>query len=272
MNEPESIADKINSYLQADSDYGFELKCLNRVNTMDQCFHEWTHTGTYIDDITSKPREFDIRGSLWPKKSLNHILHVAIECKNLASESPLIVHCSKRATEKAYIQYVDVEFRDENTDYSLKGDGFDFIRDAGDLNPYKKNEFVGKSLARLKWNNNQVKSSDSELYDKWSQALSSSHDLIIQSSRTQPEHLRRQKIGSRHFVLPIVAIPEGTLWTANYDDEGQMTQSASEAEEVSYFVDRKYEISGNEFTCSHVHFVTEPHLPEFLWDMLNKLA
>lgn len=268
-----TIQERINSYLSNESDYSFELRCLHAINSMNQCDFRVSHSGTYKDDLTNKLRQFDIRATFWPRKNLNHILHTAVECKRLSKEAPLIVHRSRRAIEETYLNYIRRDFIDGNVDYSLKGTGFK-VYDAGSrVNLYPKDELVAKACERVAWKNDTPRSSDSEIYDKWSQALSSATELITDATKSNPEHLIEHKIHSLHFILPIVVVPDDTLWTVDYEDDGSSSGPARVVSEISYFVDRGYMPANMKpFRCSHVHFVTESKLTEFIWQTLNDTA
>jgi hypothetical protein len=107
---------------------------------------------------------------------------------------------------------------------------------------------------------------ESGIYDRWSQALASAKDLCAESLYSG------QNEGNPHLsvVLPGVVVPDGTLWEARYDRDGE--SAAPEAvEATTVFVNHEIEVkkSNNWTNLSHVHFWTLSGLKHFL-DSLRK--
>jgi hypothetical protein len=57
-------------------------------------------------------------------------------------------------------------------------------------------------------------------------------------------------------VLPVVVLPDESLWTVCYSDEGSIQEGPKMADECEYFVDRKLTVRGQNFVLTHIHFVT----------------
>ena len=94
-------SDAITSYdllefLAGYSDFGFEIQVLKQLREMG--FNS-QHGGSYDDPVTKKPREFDIRAF---KRSGNRFLRLAVECKNLRPNFPLLVSCLPRSKDEAF--------------------------------------------------------------------------------------------------------------------------------------------------------------------------
>lgn len=87
--------DDIEEYLNSYSDFSFEVKVLKNFISLG---FDCEHSGTYEDPITKKTREFDIRA--WKIFNINENttfrLGIAVECKNIRKNFPLVVHCMPR--------------------------------------------------------------------------------------------------------------------------------------------------------------------------------
>ena len=80
----------LTEYLENESDFSFELEILNMLRSMNV---DCEHGGNYTDPVTGKTREFDIRAS----KTINHYrVRMAIECKNIKENFPVLVSCVPR--------------------------------------------------------------------------------------------------------------------------------------------------------------------------------
>src|SRR4051812_27954800 len=82
-------------YLDTSSDFGFELRCLDQLNTLG---FTCDHGGSYRDRVTSKVRQFDIRAR---RKSGRFRLQCAVECKNLVPSRPLLLMCVPRTPDES---------------------------------------------------------------------------------------------------------------------------------------------------------------------------
>src|SRR5439155_5658078 len=89
-------AKELIEYLDTKSDFAFELRCLERLNQMGFSYH---HGGSYVDPVTKKPRQFDIRVR---KQSAKLRIRCADECKNLSPISPLLVMCAPRSLHESF--------------------------------------------------------------------------------------------------------------------------------------------------------------------------
>src|SRR5436309_4490445 len=67
-------------------DFGHEMRVRNLLEVTPAINFE--HGGTYKDEVTGKPRQFDFRCSL---RKGDALLSLAVECKNLSNESPLVM-------------------------------------------------------------------------------------------------------------------------------------------------------------------------------------
>jgi len=113
-------------------------------------------------------------------------------------------------------------------------------------------------------------SANKEIYEKWSQGLSSAHDLITASywegASEGPGNI------AYVAVLPIVVVPDGRLWAVQYNADGLQTGEPVTMERCSYFVNTAYRMSsqGPTLNLSHVEFVTLTGLEAFVSTMLGQ--
>jgi hypothetical protein len=137
--------------------------------------YDVSHGGTYTDSVTHKPRQYDFRVSI--EKDEGRV-SLTIECKNLNAQSPLVICGRPREANESFHDLIHSRIGTFET-AAGKASGLSSVtlraRDRDSLYPI--NGFAGKSLLRLKSGSNALcRVSDDDVYDKWSQALSSAVD------------------------------------------------------------------------------------------------
>ena len=166
--------DDILLYAKEQSGFTFEMEILRMVT--ESCGPEKTKWGgLYYDPNTKKQREFDIETE--KAFSRDQRVKLAIECKHLSENCPLVIFCTHR-TEKetvmSRLKWIDHPRTPQYSHYTLEtGKSYEF---------YPTEKYVGRSLKQIgKDSQNGLKSikGDSEIYDKWSQALSSLQKFTI---------------------------------------------------------------------------------------------
>lgn len=265
-------SEEIKQVILKEDDFGFEMRVGHALAKLREERQKdiWntthidppSHGGTYTDAITGKPRQFDYRCRLVrsePSASARCAL-LAIECKNIYEPLPLVICGRSRTDAESYYCVIETVYSDKTTNVST------FTRKVSSGQLYRSDEFVGKSLIRLKEKKDSRGATtlgcdaNSDIYDRWSQALASSVELAELASR-----FPNAKI-SRFFtvVLPIVVVPDNTLWTVMYDDTGSIRQEPKAVDKCEFFVDRKLSLDGKSFVLTHVHFVTLKGLSDLL--------
>ena len=264
------------AFLESQSDFAFELSILKLlVGKGMTC----AHGGTYIDPTTKKPREFDIQAV---RKATNYVIRLAVECKNVRDNCPLLISCVPRLKAEAFhevLHAVDPEVH--NLDFSKDEDGdededvyiaamalgAESIRWNRHDSWYFPGDPVGKSCEQVgRTLKNELTSEGATIYDKWSQALGSADGLVDQAGAAWQESRDKE---TWSLVVPIVVIPNGRLWVAEYDKEGNRFGSAKTVDRCSYFVNRSYECEppvghGCTYTISHLEFLTVDGLEQFV--------
>jgi hypothetical protein len=212
-----------------------------------------SHGGTYIDQVTNKTRQFDYRCQIVRGHQGTHNIFIAAECKNLNPDLPLVVCGRPRTKDESYHVFI-TKAHDGNPRLEIV-EGISSI--------YAPNCFVGKSLLRLKIKEKKLcADGDSEIYDKWSQALASSHDLAFGAAHNNPASQ------SMAFILPLVVVPNNSLWSVNYKDNGSPAGNPEQINQCQFYVDQKVPI-GLPFVITHIHFVTLIGLSEMLSEFAN---
>jgi hypothetical protein len=183
-------------YLSGYSDFSFELQTLGLVRAHGL---DCEHGGLYKDPITKKMREFDIRATA---REGRYSVRLAIECKNIRENFPLLVSCVPRHDSESFHDVALVS--DEHGVLGTHTDSVPLHEQlvaaeraiqvpaltsrakvlpiTGKNSYYKPNAPVGKSLAQIgRSTDGEIFSTDCEVFEKWGQCLSSADDLVSSS-------------------------------------------------------------------------------------------
>jgi hypothetical protein len=247
----------IANYLDLRDDFDLELFAYRELLE-----HGWVahHGGAYTDPYTEKPRQYDIAAR--KEFSYKRDVYLAVECKGLSAENPLIVSRVPRADAshdllKLWLrpQIGDAYFTVER--YSGKG-----------MALYPPGGMVGKSTTQIRWTDGdkRLAASDAETYDKWSQALTAAASLLDAAILHAPEPNPRLT-----FVMPVLVVSDNTLWAVDYAEDGKRA-APMPVEEVVLYVDRKRQMQNrNEkvtYRFLHLHIYTRKGFVE----MLNNIS
>lgn len=257
---PHDLLEYLNSY----SDFSFELAVLKMLRANDI---ECEHGGHYEDPVTNKSREFDIRAT---KTIEQYRVRMAIECKNIRENFPLLISCIPRHEYESYHQVALVSEPEADPQRFILPVGQSratTLSIRGEHSLYKLREPVGKStvqVGRTSSDGGTIFANDSELYEKWGQSLSSANDLV---DRVYWDGLDDNK---RYFsaVVPFVVVPNNRLWMVTYDDEGNRVCDPIATDRCSCFIDKDYEmgtrLAGARMWLSHVEIVTFDGMQKFV--------
>jgi len=257
-------------FLDNYSDFAFEIQVLNAlIGKGFSC----EHGGSYTDPITKKTRQFDIRATqVFGKR----FLRLAVECKNLHPNFPLLISCLPRHYDESFHE-ISISVNPDK--YPLEEPPEVYcraelvqsknVRLSAERSIYKLGEPVGKSCDQVgRMLNNEINSSDSDLYAKWSQALSSAHDLTYMACNDGND---RTGDFALSLVFPVLVVPNDRLWMTQYDSDGHRLINPKKVERCSYFVNLSYfhraALYGNELTISHLEFVTLNGLLDFIGEL-----
>jgi hypothetical protein len=260
-------ASDIRDVVAKEDDFGHEMRVGHVIRSIGSI--QMQHGGTYIDSITSKPRQFDYRCSFQKDAQ---VLSLPVECKNLSPLAPLVVCGTKRRQDESFHEFIKshTAFVESGKAKVFRGSSSWTWRANGQDSIYPVDGFVGKSLVRIRPDKNSFMSApDSDIYDKWAQALSSAVDLV----KLAPYLSRDLGINKPAFcaILPVVVVPDKVLWKVAYDDDGRIIGEPQQITDCTLYVARKITTGWSPpeqtFTFSHIHFFTLSGFSSFLSKM-----
>lgn len=252
-------------FLVTASDFDFELRVLRMLR---QHGLECRHGGHYEDPITKKSRQFDLRAMKTSSaRAYTNRIRLAVECKNIGDNFPVLVLCTPRHDSESFHDVVVV------TDPKLSsGDISAFHSRAGAYRMrsqhsiYKVGNMVGKSTVQVGRSiDGGFTSNDSEVFEKWSQCLSSATDLVDEMYWDGKNEKNAHFIST---VIPIVVIPDGRLWVVEYASDGNRCSDPIQSDRCPCFVGKEYEV-GNKMastwmSISHIEIMTFSGLDSFV--------
>jgi len=246
-------------YLGHHSDFAFEISVLNKL--LSRGF-DCEHGGSYEDPFTKKPREFDLRA----RKTFGpRLIRLAVECKNLHDHFPALISCLPRRDEESFHEVacsVDpgkVSLRRTSGPhipaFELRAKS---VRLSKTESIYRPAESVGKSCDQVGRNpDSAIVANDSAVYSKWAQALSSAQELTDRACYDGEDGTDEMYVS---VVVPVLVVPDGTLWAADYDANGARVASPRQVSRCPYFVQMSYvggdRLHGMSYSISHLEFVT----------------
>lgn len=261
LNSKPIVAADLDEYLKSSSDFAFEVETLHLLHGLGlKCLHG----GLYEDPVTGKQRQFDIRATAKFARTgpttEDLIVRLAVECKNVRENYPVLVSCVPRTKQEAFHDF----WR------GIKGERFNRVQRTKPNFPsilYEKAEPVGKSIVqvgRLAEGTKAIEGSDADLFDKWTQCLSSAAALV----EIGPGSKREDRC-ARVTVIPFLVVPDQRLWSVRYGADGALLAAPEQVNRCSFFVDRAYVQSTHEFHVSHVEVVTRSGMQQFVEQHLS---
>lgn len=252
-------------YLAGYSDFSFELTVLKMLREHEVACD---HGGHYVDPVTNKSREFDIRAT---KTIDKYRVRMSVECKNIRENFPILVSCVPRHEDESYHQValVSVRKRDSNTFTPV------FIHQSratvldirGSHSLYAAGDPTGKSTVQVgRAMDGSITANDSELYEKWGQCLNSLHGMAKDIYWDGDEDDPLDAYLSAAF--PFVVVPNGRLWAASYDFDGRRVSDPTQVNRCSCFIGKDYkmgtELASARLWISHLEIVTLDGLRSFV--------
>jgi hypothetical protein len=246
----------LEEFIATQDDFALELHAYSLASDLGFSVR---HAGSYADPVTGKARQFDVQASV--ECGENFYVHMAIECKALRPSYPLLVSQIPRIKAESY---QDVVLSAGSTRQGMRPYP-STQRLAGVASLYPPNQYVGKALSQVGFNGEgKLISKDSEVFDKWGQAIASSSELVNTAALLNKNmHTPAQK----SVILPVLVVPDGTLWVANYAERGTLQEGPTQTDEAAYFIGHVQPVKENynaSFTVSHLHIVTKTGLSAML--------
>lgn len=253
--------ENLEAFMKTQDDFALELFAYSLAR--DNGFAA-THAGSYTDRITGKTRQFDVRAILECAEGFH--INLAIECKALRPSFPLLVSQIPRLRSESF-QHVVVSVGERwigERKHNWISPSTILLDDSRSLYPAEK--YVGKALVQVGMTEGGgFISNDYEVFDKWGQAIASASGLIQQAARRQNNFL-----GVAHLtvVLPVLVVPDQTLWAAKYSEFGVLKHGPTQEDEVEFYLgnEQVFTENGNKLNVnvSHMHVVTKTGLVDFL--------
>lgn len=258
----------IEKFIRDYSDFGFEIQVKQAISGLGIIP---LHGGTYEDPTTQKTREYDFRFTYCRD---NICLHAAVECKNISEFSPVLISCLPRSEIEANLRIFVcttkkcIKSKVANQVHGLLGKFHPF--DIKNPSRYQIDGFCGKSVNQVTKKGNSFSGKDSEIFDKWSQSISS---LITYSQ----EHRHIRPSGGEyelHAFMPFVVIPDERLWIIAYDNHGNIEIPAKQVNSVSVFMGKSHKSSSSHdlpsLKLSHIEFMTVSGFKSFMRSLVDE--
>ncbi len=250
----------IGEYLASTDDFAFEREVYSVAKGLR---FQAQHAALYVDPVTGKPRQFDVRAAI---SSGQNEVALAIECKSLTVDFPLLVSCVPRERNESFHEFL---YRD-----SVVGAGSSYTRvqtlSRGSLPCiYQAGQGVGKSVRQVrrdkKGKNAGRMVSGDEVFDKWTQSLASIGEMV-ESGAQELAAPRTQQPVQRIAFFPVLVVPDNTLWIADYSSRGDLRQAPFQSPEITFYLERKYRLTREQawFSVTHLHIFTRTALGQWL--------
>lgn len=246
----------LEEYLKSESDFSFELRVLRMLRARGL---ECEHGGLYEDPVTKKSREFDIRVVA---RINGYCVRLAIECKNVREYFPLLISCVPRHPDESYHEVAIIA--EPRTTAAPRAQ---VVRVRGNDSCYRPLSAVGKSLVqvgRMADKEETLYTSEEGIFEKWAQSLASADELV--------ERSYWEKSNTLATVIPVVVVPDGRLWTVEYNSDGEQSNEPTLTDHCSFFVDKAYSMEaafGPTLHISHLELMTTGGLSAFMDDSLS---
>jgi hypothetical protein len=244
--------------------FRFEMQVLNALVALGfRC----EHGGIYVDPITERHREYDIRARnllvTFPPAKWNHELLLSVECKNISPTAPLLLHCTPRTGEESVHEVIQKETRIPHPTV---------VAIRGNESVYRPGDAVGKRTDQVQQVGESFSRSDTEVFEKITQAVNAANDLVHEAA-TQPVLNARQTIRA---VVPIVVVPAGMLWRVRYADNGEQYGPPERVDRVSKTLRVSWTVEALawaiEYSLSHLEIVTLEGLPPLIDSLAGDLG
>ncbi len=260
LSKENIVKSDIEEYISEYSDFVFELKVFKKFSEFG---FNCEHSGTYVDPITNKIRQFDITAKFVRD---NLYLLMAVECKNIRKNFPIVTHCVKRSSNESYHYTLSSSPTGAPNSIPPNTPWVESQFHKGEKSIYKSREFVAKSLDQVgrHFKDKNIINSDSGVFEKMAQSINSSFELLKYAIECG------EYSDLTAFVLPVLVVPDNTLWQINYDEDKNIYDST---DKISFYIDRKWDIGTHykvDHRISHMEIITYSYLDSFLSEIITK--
>jgi hypothetical protein len=179
------VATDLAEYLGEQDDFSLELFVYSTSRSFG---FTSTHGGTYEDPVTKKPRQYDVRAHFVREQQR---IDLAIECKSLRTSFPLLVSRIPRVEQESF-HHVIHSFEPKRKGYdpiAMTRTSSTYVLGSNVPSLYEAGQFVGKSTTQVGRNDKgDFVAGDSDVYDKWTQALGSIGELIFKAGKHHEQY------------------------------------------------------------------------------------
>ena len=252
VDKPIGVAD-LSEYLKSDDAFAFELEILR--SCLKEGGFNVEHGGAYRDPVTGKDRQFDIRLSISKERS---VVRLAVECKNLKANFPLMVSRVPRRQEENFHDIV-ISVRPLPGNPAM-GKTSRVVRAHGTSVVFEEKKPVVKSTTQVgRTRNGDLVSDDSEVYEKWSQAIGSAFDLVRSAGR---DWGLVHDNAAATVIFPVLVVPDKTLWTVDYEANGKQLGNPRELDYCELYLGKTF--ADLQYTASHLLIFTKTKFDGYL--------
>jgi hypothetical protein len=217
-------AKDLTDFVSRESDFAFEMCVLVQLQTLG---FECSHSGTYVDPVTDKVRQYDIRAF---RRRAASTLALAVECKNLRANFPLLLSTVPRTSSEAFHDLVVCQPKRLHQLRRVE-------TATGERSAYKLGEPVGKKTDQVgrDFSSGELFSNDEATFEKLNQAVNSCKDLILQKPwPTSEAHSRA--------VARVLIVPTGLLWQVDYTEVGKLKTPPRFLARSCLFLDHPWQV------------------------------
>lgn len=246
-------AQDLSDFVASNSDFAFEMRVLAQLRCLG---FACSHSGTYRDPVTEKIRQFDIRAITHRG---NFALVLAVECKNLRPNNPLLLSAVPRTVTEAFHDQLVFNPQLHFTSRSVRNV-------FGQASAYKPEQVVGKKSDQVgRDSSGTLVSNDEATFEKLNQAVNSCRDFVRDFVLKQPVRPGVQ------VIVPLLVVPTGLLWQVDYRADGKLQTPPRPVTRTNLFLDHAWSVEtglGETITyrLSHIEFVTVNALPGIVED------
>jgi hypothetical protein len=251
-------AQNIVEYLENRDDFDLELFAHRELIARGWPAH---HGGTYVDSVTGKFRQYDVR-AIKPFANSTYV-SLSVECKSLTQEHPLLVSRVPRSLLDSY-HHLTACLDDPDVPNAVSFS----VKKSGERLPlYRTDDMVGKAITQVHWDKKagggRLTTSDSETHEKWSQALASTADNLEGAGTFSGD-------GAAYtFHMPVLLVSDHTLWVVDYADDGTRAEPRQE-DEATLFVGREYKCGLEQcLHLTHLHIYTRTGFKAMLGNLAS---
>ncbi len=234
----------IDEYIDQESDFAFELAIRKKLS---EAGFNCSHAGSYRDPITDKIRAYDFRA----RRSIAQNMHIrlAVECKNIKPENPLLVYATERTDQEAYHCLL---LRERFQGYTFCNP----TKRSERLSVYPTKEPVGRctDLVARAPDNSFKPPNDSVVYERLLQAVHSTEGLVREAAA--------ENLSGKHLfaVIPMLVVPDNLLWQVDYAEDGRLLKRPRLVPRSTLFFGHSWTVPGGTnnvtYTVSHLEIVT----------------